>query len=262
MAKFSTNSKTDVLIHLGIILSCILILFFGFFFIYLPWTTNHGESIKVPNIKGLSLEDAQDALDDADLDYEVSDSVFVAGAKPLSILSNYPKSGANVKSGRKVFLTVAAVSAPLVKLPNIIGRSSLSAQNQLLSSGLVFGGEEKIPALEENTILKVKYNGNEIEPGSDIPKGSKIIFVVGDGYANQKIDVPNIIGLDQDEAEILLSGLGLAVGSIMEENAEQPLGTVIRQRPAAGGENKIRIGAPVDIWVSGSGSSLETIIEE
>lgn len=257
MAKFSTNTKTDVLIHLGIILSAILILFFGFFFVYLPWSTNHGEAILVPELKGLTLAEAKKALDDADLDYEVSDSQFVAGLKPLSIISNYPKSGAYVKSSRKIFLTVAAVSAPLVKLPNIIGRSSLSAQNQLLSSGLQFGGEEKVPALEENTILKVKLGGRELSPGDEIPKGSKIVFVVGDGYADQKIDVPNVVGMEQDEAEIKLTGLLLTVGQIILEPSSAPAGSVIRQRPAAGSENKIRIGAPVDLWVSAGGGSIE-----
>ena len=257
MAKFSTNTKTDVLIHLGIILSTILILFFGFFFVYLPWSTNHGEAIRVPELKGLTLKEAKEALDDADLDYEVADSQFVAGLKPLSIISNYPKSGAYVKSNRKIFLTVAAVSAPLVKLPNIIGRSSLSAQNQLLSSGLQFGGEEKVPALEENTILKVKLGNRELAPGDEIPKGSKIIFVVGDGYADQKIDVPNVVGMEQDEADILLTGLGLTVGQIITEPSSAPAGSVIRQRPAAGSDNKIRIGAPVDLWVSAGGGSIE-----
>lgn len=257
MAKFSTNTKTDVLIHLGIILSVILILFFGFFFVYLPWSTNHGEAILVPELKGLTLAEAKEALDDADLDYEVSDSQFVAGLKPLSIISNYPKSGAYVKSNRKIFLTVAAVSAPLVKLPNIIGRSSLSAQNQLLSSGLQFGGEEKVPALEENTILKVKLGNRELMPGDEIPKGSKIIFVVGDGYADQKIDVPNVVGMEQDEADILLTGLGLTVGQIITEPSSAPAGSVIRQRPTSGPDNKIRIGAPVDLWVSAGGGPIE-----
>lgn len=257
MAKFSTNTKTDVLIHLGIILSAILILFFGFFFVYLPWSTNHGEAIPVPELKGLTLEEAKKALNEADLDYEVSDSQFVAGLPPLSIISNYPKSGAYVKSSRKIFLTVAAVSAPLVKLPNIIGRSSLSAQNQLLSSGLQFGGEEKVPALEENTILKVKLGTRELAPGDEIPKGSKIIFVVGDGYADQKIDVPNVVGMEQDEADILLTGLGLTVGQIISEPSSAPAGSVIRQRPAAGSENKIRMGAPVDLWVSAGGGLIE-----
>jgi beta-lactam-binding protein with PASTA domain len=251
MPQYSTNTKTDVLIHLAIIVSIILVLFFGFFFVYLPWSTNHGDAVKVPNLKGLSMDAAEDLLDEADLDYEISDSVFVSGAEPLSIIANYPKSGANVKTGRKIYLTVAAISAPLVKLPNIIGRSTSSAQNQLLSSGLIYDGEEKIPALEENTVLAVKINGREIQQGEEIPKGSKIIFVVGDGYGNQRIDVPNLVGMAQDEADILVTGLGLTIGNITFEASDKPAGTVIRQQPSSGIDEKIKIGSPVNIWVSG-----------
>ncbi|CAN1531276.1 PASTA_pknB domain containing protein [Spirosomataceae bacterium] len=251
MPQYSTNTKTDVLIHLAIIVSIILVLFFGFFFVYLPWSTNHGDAVKVPNLKGLSMDAAEDLLDEADLDYEISDSVFVSGAEPLSIIANYPKSGANVKTGRKIYLTVAAISAPLVKLPNIIGRSTSSAQNQLLSSGLIYDGEEKIAALEENTVLAVKINGREIQQGDEIPKGSKITFVVGDGYGNQRIDVPNLLGMAQDEADILVTGLGLTIGNITFEASDKPAGTVIRQQPSSGIDEKIKIGSPVNIWVSG-----------
>jgi beta-lactam-binding protein with PASTA domain len=251
MPQYSTNTKTDVLIHLAIIVSIILVLFFGFFFVYLPWSTNHGDAVKVPNLKGLSMDAAEDLLDEADLDYEISDSVFVSGAEPLSINANYPKSGANVKTGRKIYLTVAAISAPLVKLPNIIGRSTSSAQNQLLSSGLIYDGEEKIAALEENTVLAVKINGREIQQGDEIPKGSKITFVVGDGYGNQRIDVPNLLGMAQDEADILVTGLGLTIGNITFEASDKPAGTVIRQQPSSGIDEKIKIGSPVNIWVSG-----------
>jgi beta-lactam-binding protein with PASTA domain len=251
MPQYSTNTKTDVLIHLAIIVSIILVLFFGFFFVYLPWSTNHGDAVKVPNLKGLSMDAVEDLLDEADLDYEISDSVFVSGAEPLSIIANYPKSGANVKTGRKIYLTVAAISAPLVKLPNIIGRSTSSAQNQLLSSGLIYDGEEKIAALEENTVLAVKINGREIQQGDEIPKGSKITFVVGDGYGNQRIDVPNLLGMAQDEADILVTGLGLTIGNITFEASDKPAGTVIRQQPSSGIDEKIKIGSPVNIWVSG-----------
>jgi eukaryotic-like serine/threonine-protein kinase len=259
MPKYSTNSKTDIIVHLAIIVSIILILFFGFFFFYLPWSTNHGDAVKVPNLKGLSMDAAEDVLDDADLDFEVSDSLFVAGAEPLTILSNYPKSGANVKTGRKIYLTVAAVSAPLVKVPNIVGRSTSSAQNQLLSAGLLYAGQEEIDALEENTVLKIKANGREVQQGDEIAKGSKIILVVGNGYGNQMIDTPNVVGIPQDEADIKLSGLGLTVGNVTFEQSDLPAGTVIRQQPSAGEGQKIKIGSPVNIWVSGDGSTSTDI---
>jgi eukaryotic-like serine/threonine-protein kinase len=253
--KLSTQSKTDVVTHIAIILAVIAAFFFAFFFVYLPWSTNHNQAITVPELKGLSLEAAEDILDDANLNYEVSDSVFSVNAKPNSIIANFPKSGLKVKSGRKIYLTVAAFSAPLVKMPNITGRSISSAKNQLLSSGLQYGGEEKIEALEENTVLKIKVNGAEVTAGQTVPKGSKVTLVVGDGYGNQMTDVPNVTGMSFDEAEVLLSGTGLNIGNITYQTSDKPEGTILKQSPAAGNDAKIRNGAAINVWISGSAAA-------
>lgn len=257
MAKFSTSSKTDILTHIGIILALFLVFFFSFFFIYLPWSTNHGQSITVPDLKGMTLAEMEKALDDRDLDFEVSDCTFVAGAKPLSILSQYPKSGSSVKEGRKIYLTIVTAEAPMVKVPDVIGRSTSSAKNQLLSAQLVAGQSEIIPALEENTVLKIKFNGEEIKPGTLIPKGSTVVFVVGDGLGNQMVEVPNLVGMAADEAEILVSGQNLVlskryVGTV--DGYED--GTIVKQRPSSEG-NKIHIGDVIDVEIAGNAPSTE-----
>jgi eukaryotic-like serine/threonine-protein kinase len=140
-------------------------------------------------------------------------------------------------------------------MPNIAGRSISSAKNQLLSSGLQFGGEEKIEALEENTVLKMKVNGVEVAAGQSVSKGSQVVLVVGDGYGDQMTDVPSVVGMNFDEAEVLLSGKGLAIGSISYQASDKPDGTVVKQSPAAGEGNKIRNGAPINVWIAGDGGS-------
>ena len=261
MAKFSTNSKTDIFVHIGIIIALFLVFFFSFFFIYLPWSTNHGQSITVPDLKGLTLEEMEKSLDDRDLDYEVSDCTFVSGAKPLSILTQYPKSGSSVKEGRKIYLTIVTATAPMIKLPDVIGRSESSAKNQLLSAQLVAGTTEMIPALEENTVLKIKFNGKEVKPGTLIPKGSKVVFVVGDGLGDQMVEIPNLVGMAADEAEILVSGQNLVISKRYVGTVEGAVnGTVVNQRPAAEG-NKIHIGDVIDIEIAGDAPS-ETVIDQ
>lgn len=251
MAKFSTSSKTDIITHIGIIIALFLVFFFGFFFIYLPWSTNHGQSITVPDLKGMTLAEMEKALDDRDLDFEVSDCTFVAGAKPLSILSQYPKGGSSVKEGRKIYLTIVTETAPMVKVPDVIGRSTSSAKNQLLSAQLVAGQSEIIPALEENTVLKIKFNGEEIKPGTLIPKGSSVVFVVGDGLGNQMVEVPNLVGMAADEAEILISGQNLIMSKRYIGHVEGiEDGIITKQRPSSEG-NKIHIGDVIDVEIAG-----------
>lgn len=247
--KLSTHSKSDVILHIGILLASGLILFFGFFFWYLPWSTNHGESIAVPNLNGMTLEEAINALESKNLDYEVSDSTFIPGKSPGTIHSHYPKQQAYVKSGRKIYLTLISFQAPEVSLPNVEGRSLESAKNLLLSVGLQLGPTEYVPALEDKTVLQVKLNGQQLRIGDRVKKGSNIVLVVGDGLGNQRLDVPSLIGLPLDEVQVLLSGLGAPVNIQPTETGEVPTaGTVIRQRPEPG--SKIRVGDVIDIWVN------------
>ncbi|KPM49321.1 PASTA domain-containing protein [Jiulongibacter sediminis] len=251
MPKLSTNSKTDLLTHIGIILATALVLFFAFFFIYLPWTTNHGESVQVPDLKGLTLDEVESVLDDNDLKYEVSDSTFVIGQKPLTVFSHYPKPESPVKKGRKIFLTIITDQVPKVSIPNVVGRSVNSAANLLSSVGLQVGQTEFIPAIEKNTVLRLKYDGAEVSTGKSVPKGSKITLVAGDGFGNTTVAVPDLTGMSYDEADILVAGSSLNIGNILYDNAsDQPQGTVVRQRPAAG--TNLRIGDEVNIWLSGS----------
>lgn len=254
MPKLSTNSKTDVLIHIGILISAFLIIFFAFFFFFLPWVTNHGEAIKVPDLRGMTISEMEKTLNAKDINYEINDSTFVSGLPPLSVFSHYPKADAFVKSGRKIYVTVITDKAPLVALPDVVGRSTNSARNLLLSLGFGTPKVELIPAMEENTVLKLKYEGKEIPVGKNIAKGSIITLVVGDGYGNTTVDVPTLSGMPLDEAEILINGMGLNIGStLFDETSSLPPGTVTKQKPEAGSQTKT--GSTINVWVSGNANT-------
>ena len=70
MAIIPTQTKKDLYTHIAIIISLFLVLFFGFFFVYLPWSTHHGETIKVPNLKGMSVEKMEELISQNELEYE------------------------------------------------------------------------------------------------------------------------------------------------------------------------------------------------
>jgi eukaryotic-like serine/threonine-protein kinase len=250
MAKISTNSKADLFVHIGLILALSCLLFFGFFYVWLPLRTKHGEAIPVPNLKGKSVEEIDDILSDLDLAYEVTDCTFVASQPPLSVLAQYPKTGSSVKSGRKIYITLRSVAAPITKLPDVLGRSSKSAQDALQSFGILVSKIVKKPDLADNSVLEVQYNGSKIDAGTKISKGSSVVLVVGDGLGDQYIEVPNLIGKSLEEIELILEGSSLNYSIIYEASDKTP-GTVIKQNPSYGAGNKIRIGNVIDVWVSG-----------
>jgi eukaryotic-like serine/threonine-protein kinase len=249
MAKISTDTKQDLFIHIGIIASLIIAMFLAFFFLYLPWSTNHGQSIIVPKLQGMKLDKLEDYLDDRDLRVEVSDCVFVAGQEPLTVISHYPKEGANVKKGRKIYVTVTAERAPLIHMPKVTDLSLHSAEMQLKQVGLMKGQLNFKPDLAENTVLEQQFNGSKIEPGTLIPKGSMVDLVVGNGIGSALISLENLVGKPFEDAELIVKGAGFELGSIIyDPKSDKPVGTIIIQNPLAG---KTLEGSFIDLTIAG-----------
>lgn len=241
---------TKILINLAAVLILALALVLAFFFIYLPSTTNHGETITVPDLKGMNYKQLDNFLTSRNLRYEVTDSSFSGEFPPLAVLRQEPRAGSKVKENRKIYLWLNAENPPEVKMPRLIDGSVKNAQMVLESYQLLLGNIRYVPDLAQNAVLEQWYNGKKIGEGTYVPKGSKIDLVVGDGLGNQVLDVPNVVGMEQDEAEILIIGSGLQIGTVIYQTTNETLpGTIIRQTPPGGGN--IRIGETVDIWVSG-----------
>ncbi|RYZ51150.1 MAG: PASTA domain-containing protein [Sphingobacteriales bacterium] len=247
------NSFLDVLKHLAIMAVLGALLLLGFFFFYLPNTTNHGETISVPDVVGMQMAELEDFLDDRSLKYYIHDSTYNLDKKPFVVLTQYPPKGSKVKEGRKIYVTINMKNPPKIKMPKLIDGSVKNAQMILKSYDLRLGQITYVPDLQQNAVLKQIINGKEVAPGSEIAKGSTVDLVVGDGLGNAEFETPNIVGMPADEASVLLAGQGLQLGNIIyTPNSGQPDGVVIRQRPVAGQGSLIRAGAIVDIWVSGT----------
>ncbi|MFN8344829.1 MAG: PASTA domain-containing protein [Spirosomataceae bacterium] len=250
--KISTNSRTDLIVHISLVVALVVALFLGFFFLYLPFTTNHGQSITVPDLKGMSLDQIEDYLDERNLRYEVVDCTFVIGAKPLSIIRQHPKSGMRVKEGRKIYVYITSLSAPDVKMPQLVDRTLNSAKAELARLGLQLGAIKYVPDPAQNSVMEQLFNGKAIPPGTLIPQGSKIDLDVGDGIGNTEFDVPDVVGKTLEEALFVLkgSGLGKPLIQYVDDPGKAP-GTVTRQNPEAGAGNKIHVGEIIDLWVVG-----------
>ncbi|PRY31749.1 beta-lactam-binding protein with PASTA domain [Spirosoma oryzae] len=252
MAKISTRSFIDLLLQVGIIVAVIAVLFLGFFFVYLPYTTNHGQTITVPDVSKLSMDEMRNILNDRNLRYEVTDCTFVAGAQPLTIIEQYPRANAKVKEDRKIYLKVTKRVAPMVAMPSLVDMIDRSAVRMLESMGLQEGERTYVPDVAKNSVLRQLYNGKEIAAGTPIPKGSKIDLEIGDGLGNTMFDIPNVVGLQLDEAEAAIRGSNLKIGTkISVDDPEKEVGTVVRQRPEARPGERIRVGETMDLWVVG-----------
>ncbi len=251
--NFSLRPRTrrDVVLHFLIILALLALAVLGFFYVYLPWTTNHDKTVRVPNLAGMKLAEIETFLDERNLDYLVDDSTFDADKTPLTVYQQYPGPEEVVKQGRKIFISVYAVRPPMVKMPNLLGRSLTNAQGELESYGLKLGKIKYVPDLQQNAVLKQFTSGKQIPEGAQIPKGSSVDLEVGDGLGNQEFDVPGLNGQSYEEVSFTLSGMGLQMGTVIyQPRPGVEDGTVYKQKPEPG--RKIRVGEMIDIWISGA----------
>jgi len=244
------ESAKKIGLHVFLVFLATLIISFIFLKIFLPSYTNHGDTVTVPDLEGFEYENLEEFLSVRKLQYEVTiDSGFNNEVPALIVLKQMPKAGSKVKPGRKIYITLNAKNAPLIKMPNLVNSLLKNAQEILSNMGLNRGEIIYVPDIGINVVLEQKYRGRNITEGSEIPKGSQIDLVVGDGLGNQILEVPNLIGMDEEDAEFMIIGSNLRLGRVLYVATDTvPQGTIIQQMPPA--NTQVRTGEPIDIWIS------------
>lgn len=163
----------------AIAIICVL----AFLFIHwLTFTTNHGEEIRVPNLSKLTEEQAEDALDDLDLDYVMLDSVdFNKDYPKYTVVEQDPLPGAKVKKNRKIYFKINSSGFKMVVIPNLIEKTYRQAVPTLKALGLEEGEIKYVPYLGKDMVLEMYCNGKKLKAGDKVLKSSKISLVLGDG---------------------------------------------------------------------------------
>jgi eukaryotic-like serine/threonine-protein kinase len=164
---------------LAILFVCV---FLYLFMVWINFTTNHGEEITVPNLSKMSLEQAEEKLDELDLDYELLDTVDYNPSYPkLTIVHQDPNPGAKVKQNRVIYIKINAQGYSKIRVPDLIQKTFRQAVPTLKALGLEIGDTTYTPDLGKDMVLEMKYNGKPIKAGDQVLKMSKIDLVLGDG---------------------------------------------------------------------------------
>lgn len=222
----------------------------------LNFWTNHGEYLRVPEVKGKSLEEATSLLEKQGFDVIIQDSVFQDTTDPLAVVKQFPDPDATVKVSRTVYLTINRANAPLVDMPNLVGMSFRNAELELRSKGLKLGDTSYVPDIAKNAVREQTVGGNSIRPGTKIAMGSVVSLVLGAGIGHEDIPVPDLFGMPFPEAKTLLEAIGIDIGVVLPDNdlSDTQSGFVYWQNPSKyndeGKLNRIRMGQMMDIRLS------------
>ncbi|AWI26708.1 PASTA domain-containing protein [Flavobacterium pallidum] len=177
------NYLTSKVFFRQLALAFLILLVIGFLLLqWISFSTKHGQEITVPNLAKMSIEQAEEVLDNADLDYEVLDTVdFNPDYPKFTIVKQDPLAGAKVKEDRKIYIKINSGGFNSVRVPNLIEQTLRQAVPTLQSIGLQQGKITYKPYLGKDMVLEMMQNGKVLKPGDKVLKSSKIDLVVGDG---------------------------------------------------------------------------------
>ncbi len=136
---------------------------------------------------------------------------------------------------------VVSEGRPLVEVPYVLGQSRDQAR-QTLSGGP--GNFEVRMEERESDEPAGQVLETDPQPGTEVPVGSDVTVFYSDGPE----EVPDVVGLQQDEAETRLREAGFEPRVVESTQTTEPKGTVIDQSPEGGEEEDE--GSTVTIVVS------------
>ena len=248
----------NMLIGFGIAICLFIIFFFS-----LGWITGNGETEKVPAVIGLDVAAAEKNLIALGFDVELQDSIYVDTLARNAVLRQTPEADEVVKKGRTVYLTVNRVIAPQVDMPNLVGFSIKSAETYLKVLGLRLGSIQMVPDQNKNVVIDQLVNGHPIAPGSKIPSGTLIHFLVGDGGASGGMFMPDLVGLTYEQAKAQLISLGLNLGVVTVNGSivDSASAFVFDQNPSAYGSQIDSLGMPIQNSVT-KGATINLVLDK
>ena len=209
--------KHYILKHILLLLIVIIALFAGLIF-WLEDYTRHGEQKLVPDVIGMTEENAATLIFGRELNYDIVDSVFRTGAMPGAVVDQDPKAGSFVKKERKIYLIVNAKSAQMTPLPEVIDLSLRQAQALLIGADFKIKEVVYKPSDYRDLVLEVQYNGKKVEAGEDIPAFSELVLHIGDGGIKEVKDSITSDSIAVDEEIIIEDDVVGGEDDLLEED--------------------------------------------
>jgi len=222
--------------------------------IFLNVITKHNQELSVPDFSNLTVPEAEALAAQSGMRVEVTDSVFVKRMKKGAVYRQNPRAGSKVKDGRRIILTINAMNAKKVTMPNLIGYSMRQAMAELQSRGLVLGKLIYVQDIATNNVLRQLRGNREIAPGVMIESESVIDLVVGLNSSDSETYVPDVVGLKHISALDAVHGNSLNIRSLRFDstvkNYDDTLSAVVYKQSPAPSEHAVRMGEDVTLYLT------------
>lgn len=219
-------------------------------------TETEGQMI---DIRGMSVEDAQKAVDRLKLDLTVfAFETKQSDKKDGTILEQDVKAGDTVKRGSQINVVIAGKgdsTSEMVKIPSVIGKTKSSAKSTLESAGFSVTFEY---GDYNNSVAADVVTAQSPSAKKQAAKGSTVTVTLSPGQ--KPITVPNVVGASQSQAESALAGAGLKYTYADSQYSDTvPAGNVINQTKS--GET-VAAGTTITLTLSKGKQEISTNVSK
>lgn len=219
-------------------------------------TETEGQMI---DIRGMSVEDAQKAVDRLKLDLTVfAFETKQSDVKDGTILEQDVKAGDTVKRGSQINVVIAGKgdsTSEMVKVPSVIGKTKSSAKSTLESAG--FSVTFEYGDYNDSVAADV-VTAQSPSAKNKAAKGSTVTVTLSPGQ--KPITVPNVVGASQSHAESALAGAGLKYTYADSQYSDTvPAGNVISQTKS--GET-VAAGTTITLTLSKGKQQISTNVSK
>ena len=191
--------------------------------------TNPAE-VELPNVVGMSKEEAQKTVEDLKLVFEVSSEEFNKDVPEGYVISQDPTyiANYNVKEGSSVNVVVSK-GQEKTTVPKVVGMTREEAEKALEDANL----EAEIVEETSRTVEEGYVISQEVEANTEAYAGDTVKIHVSTGTGIKQVTVENVVGQTEANAKSTLEGQGLKV-NITYVDATTDNGKVTKQSVTGG----------------------------
>lgn len=166
------------------------------------------EQVEMIRVVGMNVEDAKRALLELELTPEIKYEVNT-NYEEGTVLRASVQDGLMIDKNTVIVMTVAQ-GEDGVTVPAVTGKSKEEAVSMLEKEGFVVSVTESYDASVESGYVI----SQSPEADTTAPNGSSVTLRVSQGAEDDKIRVPNVVGLTEEDATVSLVESGLSVGTV------------------------------------------------
>lgn len=167
-----------LLINLSLMAALVLIVIW----VTLAWLqryTRHNDIVQVPDIIGMSVDEAATLLAQSNLYINVTDSVYDEKATPGAIVETVPKVHSKIKRERAIYVVINTVSVMKRIVPEIREISMRQALATLQAIGFTQITVQYVGGSHNDLALYLRtQDGRTVSPGEKLPFNTPLVLVV------------------------------------------------------------------------------------